>query len=105
MKEADGRKKEAEAVSSEVASPDRVEEPEPQVVAEPLERMRGVIVAEKDEDVWVAPVAKQAVAESRVALEVDENEVALVSRVRYGAGRGGFSLARPRPYNGPGGLF
>jgi len=26
-------------------------------------------------------------------------------RVRYGAERGGFSLARPRPYNGPGGLF
>jgi len=24
---------------------------------------------------------------------------------RDGAGRGGFSLARPRPYNGPGGLF
>ena len=23
--------------------------------------------------------------------------------VRYGAGRGGFSLARPRPYTGPGG--
>jgi len=28
-----------------------------------------------------------------------------MARVRYGAGRGGFSLARPRPYNGPGGLF
>ena len=26
-------------------------------------------------------------------------------RVRYGAGRGGFSLARPRPYNGPGGVI
>jgi len=25
--------------------------------------------------------------------------------VRYGAGRGGFSLARPRPYTGPGGYF
>jgi len=25
------------------------------------------------------------------------------SSVRYGAGRGGFSLARPRPYTGPGG--
>ena len=24
---------------------------------------------------------------------------------RGGAGRGGFSLARPSPYNGPGGLF
>ena len=28
-----------------------------------------------------------------------------VGRVRYGAGWGGFSLARPRPYNGPGGYF
>jgi len=27
------------------------------------------------------------------------------TRVHYGAGRGGFSLARPRPYNGLGGLF
>jgi len=26
-------------------------------------------------------------------------------RVRYGAGWGRFSLSRPRPYNGPGGLF
>jgi len=36
-----------------------------------------------------------------------ENKVADkgISRVRYGAGRGGFSLARPHPYNGPGGLF
>jgi len=25
--------------------------------------------------------------------------------VRYGAGRGGISLARPRPYTGPGGYF
>jgi len=25
--------------------------------------------------------------------------------VRYGAGRDGFSLARPRPYTGPGGVF
>ena len=78
QKEADGRKKEEEEVSSEVASPDRVEEPEPQVVAEPLERMSGEIVAEGEEDVWVAPVAKPAVAESRVALEVDEPDVALV---------------------------
>jgi len=42
--------------SSEVASPGRVEKPEPQVVAEPLERMSCVIVAEGEEDVWVAPV-------------------------------------------------
>jgi len=78
QKEADGRKKEEEAVSSEVASPDRVEEPEPQVVAEPLERMSGMIVAEEEEDVWVAPVAKPAVAESRVALVIEKPEVALV---------------------------
>jgi len=26
------------------------------------------------------------------------------SSVRYGAGRGGFSLTRPRPYTGPGGV-
>jgi len=78
QKEADGRKKEEEAVSSEVASPDRVEEPEPRVVAELLERMSSVIVAEEEEDVWVAPVAKPAVAESRVALVVNEPEVVLV---------------------------
>jgi len=63
---------------AEVASPVRVQEPEPQVVVEPEVRMSGVIVAEDEEDVWVAPVAKPAVAESRVALVVDEPEVALV---------------------------
>jgi len=63
---------------AEVASPVRVEEPEPQVVVEPEVRMSGVIVAEDEEDVWVANVAKQAVAESRVALEVDGPEVAVV---------------------------
>jgi len=78
QKEADSRKKEEQEVSSEMASPDRVEEPEPQVVAEPLERMSGEIVVEGEEDVWVTPVAKLAVAKSRVALEVDEPEVALV---------------------------
>jgi len=78
QKEADGRKKEEGAVSSEVASPGRVEEPELQVVAELLERMSGVIVVEEEEDVWVAPVAKQVLAESRVMLEVDKHEVALV---------------------------
>jgi len=82
QKEADSRKKEEEAESSEVASPGRVEEPEPQVVAEALERMSGVVVAqvvaEGEGDVWVAPVVKPAVAESRVALEMDEPEVAVV---------------------------
>jgi len=62
----------------EVASRVRVQEPEPQVVVEPEVRMSGVIVAGDEEDVWVAPVAKPAVAESRVALEVDVPEVALV---------------------------
>jgi len=74
--------KEAERKSendgAEVASPVRVQEPEPRVVAEPEVRMGGTIVAEGEEDVWVAPVAKPAVAEARVALEVDEPEVALV---------------------------
>jgi len=56
------------------------------VVAERLERMSGVIVAEGEEDVWVAPGAKPAVAESRVALEVDEPEVVLV-RLRKGKKR------------------
>ena len=51
QKEVEERKKEEEEVSSEVAAPERVEEPEPQVVAEPLERMSGVIVAEEEEDV------------------------------------------------------
>jgi len=63
---------------AEVASPVRVQEPEPQVVVEPEVRMSGIIVAEEEEDIWVAPVAEPAVAESRVALVVDEPEVALV---------------------------
>jgi len=63
---------------AEVASPVRVQEPEPQVVAEPEVRMSVTIVAEDEEDVWVAPVAKPAVAESRVVLEVDEPEVVMV---------------------------
>jgi len=63
---------------AEVASPVRVQEPEPQVVVEPEVRMSGTIVAEDEEDVWVAPEAKPVVAESRVALVVDEHKVALV---------------------------
>jgi len=63
---------------AEVASPVRVQEPEPQVVVEPEVRMKGIIVAEEDEDLFVASVAKPAVAESRVALEVDVPEVAMV---------------------------
>jgi len=75
QKEADRR---SEDNGAEVASPVRVQEPEPQVVVEPEVRMSGVIVAEDEEHVWGAPVAKPAVAESRVALEVEEPEVALV---------------------------
>ena len=63
---------------AEVASPMRVQEPEPQVVAEPEVRMSGSSVAEEEEDVWVAPVAEQVVAKLRVALEVDVPEVAVV---------------------------
>jgi len=66
---------------SEVASPVRVQEPESPMVAEPEVRMSGKIVAEGEEDVWVAPVAHVAeppVAETRVAVVVDEPEVALV---------------------------
>jgi len=63
---------------AEVASPVRVQEPEPQVVVEPEVRMSGIIVAEEEEDLFVASEAKPAVAESRVALVVDEPEVALV---------------------------
>jgi len=77
QKEVEKGRKEGEVAASEVASPGRVEEPESHVVAEPLERMSGLIVAEGEEDVWVAPVAKPAVAESRVALVV-EPEVAEV---------------------------
>jgi len=64
--------------NTEVASPVRDQEPEPQVVAEPEVRMSGVIVAGVEEDVWVAPEAKPPVAESRVAVMVDEPEVAMV---------------------------
>jgi len=63
---------------AEVASPVRVQEPEPQVVVEPEVRMSGVIVAEGEEDVWVAPVARPVVAESRVALQMEVPEVASV---------------------------
>jgi len=75
QKEAEKRR---EDDGAEVASPVRVQEPEPQVVVEPEVRMRGIIVAEEEEDLFVASVAKPAVAESRVALVVDEPEVALV---------------------------
>ena len=56
----------------------RGQTPEPRVVAEPSVQMSGVIVVEKDEDVWVEHVAKRLVAKSRVAVEVDIPEMAMV---------------------------
>jgi len=73
QKEAEKGKKEVEEAISEVASPEKVEEPEPRMVAEPLESMSGTIVAKDEEDVWVAPVAKPEVAESRVAQVFEED--------------------------------
>jgi len=76
-KEVDRLKKEEGAVCSEVASPDRVEEPERQVVAEPEEEV-GVdmavafVVSAGVVGVRVASVTRPSRAESRVALEVDE---------------------------------
>jgi len=94
QKEKEKEEKEVEVAISEVAWPGRVDEPEPHLVAEPMERMSGVIVAEGEEDVWVAPVAKPAVAESRVELVV-EPEVAEVRlpkatkrRLTIGSGEG-----------------
>jgi len=72
QKEAEKGKKEVEVEMSEVASPGRVEESEPHLVAEPLGKTSRTIVAEEEEDVWVAPVAKPQVAESRVAVVVDD---------------------------------
>jgi len=51
QKEAEGKNKEVDVDSSEVASPGRGKEPEPHMVAEPLESMSGIIVAEEEEDV------------------------------------------------------
>jgi len=64
QKEVDRLKKEEVAVDSEVASPERVEEPEPLVVAEP-EESEEVVMA-------VASEARLSVAEPRVALVVDD---------------------------------
>jgi len=74
-----GKGKRVEEADSEVASPGRGKEPELQLVAEPSdEKVAEWIVAGEKAEVRVAPVAKPAVAESRVALEVDEPEVAMV---------------------------
>jgi len=78
QKEVDRMKQEEGAVSSEVASPDRVEEPEPQVVAEPEEQV-GVDMAVAFvalagvAGVRLVSEAKPNGAESRVALDVDDD--------------------------------
>jgi len=78
QKEVDWLKKEEVAVVSEVASPERVEEPEPLVVAEPEETEMDQDVAEafvalaSVAGVRVASVARPSEAKSRVAVVVDE---------------------------------
>jgi len=78
QKEVDRLKKEEVAVSSEVASPERVEEPGPLVVAEPEEEVAVDNVAEAFvasagvAGVKVASEAKPGEDEPRVALVVDE---------------------------------
>jgi len=78
QKEVDRLKKEEVAVVCEVASPERVEEPEPLVVAEPEQTVVATDVAAAFEalasvaGVRVASVARPGGAESRVALVVDE---------------------------------
>jgi len=78
QKEVDRLKKEEVAVESEVASPERVKKPEPLVAAEPEESDSDKDVAEafialaSVAGVRVESVAKPRVAESRVAVVVDE---------------------------------
>jgi len=76
QKEVERLKKEEVAVVSEVASPDRVEEPEPLVVVEPEEMVEvdmavAFVASAGVAGVRVASEARQEVAEPRVALEVD----------------------------------
>lgn len=78
LKKAVKRKKEEEEEDAEVASPVRGQKPEPQIVAEPLVRMRGMIVEEKEKDVWAVPVVQSTVAESRVALVVEQPKMVVV---------------------------
>jgi len=51
-------------------------EPEPQVVAERLWSISARRDADGEEEVWVAPVGKPVVAESRVALVTEKAEMA-----------------------------
>jgi len=76
QKEVERLKKEEVADSSEVISPERVEEPEPLVVAEPEEEvevdMGAAFVASADvAGIRVASEARPSEAESRVAVVVD----------------------------------
>ena len=73
----DRLKKEEVAVSSEMASPNRVEEPELQVVAEPEEEVvvdvaEAFVASAGVAGIRVASEAKPSEAESRVALVVDD---------------------------------
>jgi len=77
QKEVDRLKKEEVAVDSEVASPERVEEPEPLVVAEPEESVEvdmavAFVASAGVAGVRVASEAKPGEVEPRVALVVDE---------------------------------
>jgi len=77
QKEVERLKKEEVAVSSEVASPVGVKEPEPQVVAEPEEEVEvdmavAFVASGAVAGIRVASEARPEVAESRVALVVDE---------------------------------
>jgi len=77
QKEVDRLKKEEVAVSSEVASPVGVEEPEPLVVAEPEEEVevdmaQEFVASTSVAGVRVASEARPVVAESRVGLVEDE---------------------------------
>jgi len=77
QKEVDRLKKEEVAVSSEVASPDGVKEPEPQVVAEPEEEVVVDMAVAFEASAGVAGVrvaseARPSEAEPRVALMLDE---------------------------------
>jgi len=87
QKEVDRLKKEEVAVVSEVASPERVEEPEPLVVAEPKETVEAVDMAEAFvasagvAGVRLARVATPEMAELIVAEDDDEDDCCSVVTV------------------------
>jgi len=76
QKELDGLRVVGEGVASK-------KEPEPQVVAEPpepvvVDEVAPSVASDEEKDIVVAPEAKPAVAESRMALDIDGPEVAMV---------------------------